>query len=323
MPDLMPLSSIRPHSNHGGSTRARIVRAPVTLKRGDLLAIPEVYGDALPHIAQGFPRVSINQNAFVTFENVSWLEQHPYSRCPSLVGVMTMSQHDHRYLTRTFPDLNVHRAYCKIDSSLFGYADGPRPRKIAYMPRKRKQQAAQIIGSLHARGALGGWTLAPISGLNHSQVSDLLGTSQLFLSFSQREGFGLPPAEALGRGCYVIGYAGWGGVEYFNPDYSRLVPEDDLEGFVSAVEDWIRNSGWNPDVALAGSRAILQTYSAETERSSVLEFFKSVSQQRSGTHCPETAVVTVGELVVPSRSTFGLMASRVRSGVRQIIDRLG
>ncbi|MFL5254891.1 MAG: hypothetical protein ACJ8AI_18760 [Rhodopila sp.] len=52
------------------------------------------------------------------------------------------------------------------------------------MPRKRKALAWQIIGSLHARGALEGWRLQEISGMSHVEVAEVLGSSQLFLSFS-------------------------------------------------------------------------------------------------------------------------------------------
>ena len=46
-------------------TRARILKPPIVVRRGDLLAVPEVYGDCLLTVAPGFPRVSINQNAFL------------------------------------------------------------------------------------------------------------------------------------------------------------------------------------------------------------------------------------------------------------------
>jgi len=100
------------------TTRARIVHPPVTVRRGDLLAFPEVYGDSLLAIAPGFPRVSINQNAFLTFENVKDLANHPYLNCPSLLGIMTMSQHDYTYLTHTFPAVKVHRAFYRIDAGM-------------------------------------------------------------------------------------------------------------------------------------------------------------------------------------------------------------
>jgi hypothetical protein len=302
------------------ANRARIVRPPVMLKRGDLLAIPEVYGDALRNIAPGFPRVSVNQNSFYTFENVSRIDEHPYRSCPSLLGVLTVSQHDHDYLVNTFPGLYVHRVFLSIDPDLFGFAEQPRLKKIAYMPRKRRQLANQIIGSLHARGALTGWTLEHVSGLSHPQVSELLGSSQLFLSFSQREGFGLPPAEALGRGCHVIGYAGWGGKEFFDSPNATLLLEDDLNGFVGAVAEWTSNCSWNADTARTASREILETYSKDKERNSLLTFFQSL-QERYPVDCPATGRISIQELVVPPSSRFQLLAGQMMTRIKRVTGR--
>lgn len=300
------------------STRARIMRLPVALQRGDLLAIPEVYGDCLLTIAPGFPRVSINQNAFLTFENVSNPAAHPYLNCRSLLGVMTMSEHDAGYLRHTFTQLDVHRAFYRIDPDVFEFANTPRPRTIAYMPRKRKALAQQIVGSLHARGALAGWQLREISGMSQSKVAQVLGTAQLFLSFSQREGFGLPPAEALARGCHVIGYAGWGGNEFFSAPNATLIPEDDLDGFVTAAANWLGGSGWNEQEARAGSELILCTYSRERERESVLAFFDTMLQ-RLGSEGPDQGTITLQDLIVPYRAPWRVKAGRAKAWIERMV----
>jgi hypothetical protein len=299
-------------------TRARIVRPPVALQRGDLLAIPEWYGDFMERIAPGFPRVSINQNAFWTFENVRDIASHPYLTGRSLLGVMTMSEHDFGYLTRTFPNIYVRRAFYRIDAELFGIASGPRPKKIAYMPRKRHQLARQIIGSLHARGALRGWELQEIAGMRQAGVAEALGSAQLFLSFNQREGFGLPAAEALARGCHVIGYAGWGGNEFFAGPNSQLILEDDLDGFVTAVANWTLRSVWDPDAAQSHSDMILQTYSKERERDSVLAFFASL-QERLPSKVPTAGEITIRDLIVPYRRPLLALARRLKNQLEQIL----
>jgi glycosyltransferase involved in cell wall biosynthesis len=186
------------------------------------------------------------------------------------------------------------------------------------MPRKRRQQARQIIGSLHARGALRDWELQEISGMSHDQVAEALGSAQLFLSFSQREGFGLPPAEALARGCHVIGYAGWGGNEFFDGPNSTRILEDDLDGFVSAVADWTTGPGWDEQLARSASQAILQTYSAERERDSVLAFFAPLNQGLPASG-PATAEITVRELAVPYRGPLRMMAGRVKARLEQMV----
>ncbi|HVZ07712.1 glycosyltransferase [Rhodopila sp.] len=299
------------------TTRARIVRPPVTLRPGDLLAIPEVYGDNMARIAPGVPRISVNQNAFFTFENVRDPARHPYLHCASLLGIMTMSQHDATYLTHTFPGVPVRRAFYRIDADMFGFAAGPRPKKIAYMPRKRKALAYQIVGSLHARGVLAGWDLQEIQGMTQAQVAEALATTRLFLSFSQREGFGLPPAEALARGCHVIGYAGWGGNEFFSGPNATLVLEDDLDGFIGAVADWLVGPGWDEERSRSGSDAILRTYSKETERDSVLAAYAAL-QARYPAGSTATGTITLQELAVPYRSPLRRLAGRVKAKLEHL-----
>jgi glycosyltransferase involved in cell wall biosynthesis len=84
----------------------------------------------------------------------------------------------------------------------------------------------------------------------------------VFLSLSDRDGFGLPPAEAMACGCYVVGYSGGGGREFFDPSYCDPV-ESTLE-LVGALE---RVMGTPlDDLAEAGRRAsaaILDRYRPE------------------------------------------------------------
>ncbi|OIH83329.1 hypothetical protein BLJ79_14605 [Arthrobacter sp. UCD-GKA] len=56
-------------------------------------------------------------------------------------------------------------------------------------------------------------------------MGDILRRSSIFMSLSDRDGFGLPPAEAMATGCFVVGYAGGGGNEFFDAAYSRQVSD--------------------------------------------------------------------------------------------------
>jgi len=84
--------------------------------------------------------------------------------------------------------------------------------QIAYMPRKNKQEIALIK------------MLAPdmkyvvIDDNNEETVIDLLQQSDIFLSTSREEGFGLPPFEASLCGCLVVGYHGKGGRKWLTKD---------------------------------------------------------------------------------------------------------
>jgi hypothetical protein len=72
---------------------------------------------------------------------------------------------------------------------------GPKQRRIAYMPRKRPDDAASVLALLKLRGALDGWDVVAIEGRSEVETADLLRTAKLFLSLSSQEGFGLSPSR--------------------------------------------------------------------------------------------------------------------------------
>ena len=63
------------------------------------------------------------------------------------------------------------------------------------------------------------------------------------LALNARESFGLVPIEAMASGCIVVGFHGYGGLEYatpengywFSPEYMEEVA-DALAGVVDALE---------------------------------------------------------------------------------------
>ena len=63
------------------------------------------------------------------------------------------------------------------------------------------------------------------------------------LALNARESFGLVPIEAMASGCIVVGFHGYGGLEYatpengywFSPEYMEEVA-DALAGVVEALE---------------------------------------------------------------------------------------
>ena len=84
------------------------------------------------------------------------------------------------------------------------------------MPRKNPQHVQAVLrGSTQRYGSyrrLGG---QPLQHLSHMEVAARLNGAQLFLAFGHPEGFGLPIAEAMAAGCWVVGYSGGGGQELF------------------------------------------------------------------------------------------------------------
>jgi glycosyltransferase involved in cell wall biosynthesis len=124
---------------------------------------------------------------------------------------------------------------------------------------------------------LDGWEVVAIEGRVELEVAELLRTSQIFLAFGQREGFGLPALEALACGCLVVGYHGFGGREIFQSSFATAIEDGDCVAFAQAVENVIRLIDEEPEkmVALgaAAARYAHETYSQERERQDLLEVF--------------------------------------------------
>jgi glycosyltransferase involved in cell wall biosynthesis len=98
------------------------------------------------------------------------------------------------------------------------------------------------------------------------------------LSFSEQEGFGLPPAEAMACGCYVVGFTGLAGREFFDPATCAPVAEGDVLAFARQVEQAMRSYEEDPDGirqrALAASARIRREYAPDRLRADLVTFFE-------------------------------------------------
>ena len=276
----------------------KVLHPDIPLAKGDVLALPEAMAPRLAEIAPGVAKVIINQNAFHTWNGVPALSDHPYKRGGDLLGVTCISEQNRALLKYAFPSLEVARLRVSLDPSVYGAAVSPsRARRIAYMPRKRAAESQQVLGMLHARGALRGWDVVPLTGMNQRQVAEELGKAALFLSFSEHEGCPLPPLEALASGCFVIGYTGFGAAEYFDEGFTTEVPDGDVVAFAQTVEAWL--DAWDGDAELqrpfAASRHALDSYPPAREAEALLGFFQPVLA-RAASGASAVSVLTAGDL---------------------------
>lgn len=255
--------------------------AEVPLRGCDVLVVPEWYGPGLGSLPAG-PRIVIfNQRAYDTFTHIpldGTAPGAPYAGVPGLAGLLAVSTDNADYLRYAFPAGPVHVTRNVIDPAVFGPAGGAVPgraRRIAYMPRRRPAELTEVLHLLRARGVLDGWELVPIDGRSERETADLMRGSAIFLSSSEREGFGLPPAEAMAAGCYVVGFTGLAGREFFDPVYCTPVPEGDVLAFARAVEAACEA---DPQALAAAGRAasatVLDRYSDAGLRTDLLAFYR-------------------------------------------------
>jgi hypothetical protein len=263
----------------GNDTRVLAAR-DVTLGRDDLLVVPEYYGPGLGSLPAGARKVIFNQNAYSTFAQVPFAGTGagaPYAGVPGIAALLTVSQDNAALLRHAFPELPVHVARVVVDERVFHPGGAPAGRRIGYMPRRRAEEQEQLLHILRGRGVLDGWELAPIDGMTEAQTAEALRACAVFLSFSEREGFGLPPAEAMASGAYVVGFTGLGGRDFFDPAFCAPVAEADLLAFAIAVEAALEQHGADPAVLAsagqAASKHVLSQYHEDGLRADLLSFY--------------------------------------------------
>ena len=235
----------------------------------DILVIPETRAAAFHKIFPGVPKIILNQNPYFFFQDKGLKTPELSLHHPDIKGCIAMSKLDYEMHCLVAPKNTWHVPYF-IDADRYHYAE-VKKRQIAYMPRRLKKDADAVINLLKIRNRLQGFTFVPIAGMSQQRVSQVLQDSLMFLSFSHREGFGLPPAEAIACGCLVIGYSGNGGDEFFDKDVAFKVPHGDLARYVKTVESTLAEYVQAPEALnrfrRQASEYILQTYSkAETNR---------------------------------------------------------
>jgi glycosyltransferase involved in cell wall biosynthesis len=254
----------------------------IAVRREDVLGIPEVHAPWAARLAPGTPKVMLNQNPFYTFLGQGFEAPDPglaYTH-PETVAAITFSVYNREYLGWLFPDLPLHAVRYGFDPETFAFSPDKR-RRIALMPRKCREDAEELIAVLRSRGTLAGFEVEVVDGKPESAVAEALGSAALFLSFGQREGFGMPVAEALARGCAVIGYDGVGGRELFEDGRATAVAHGDLGAFARAVEAFIETWDADPAAAIerarARSDAVLDEYSLENETADIRRAWESIT----------------------------------------------
>ena len=259
-----------------------VVAGQVTPGAHDVLVVPEWYGPTLARVPREPRLVVFNQRAYDTFDSVAYAATPPGAPYadPRPAALLAVSDDNVDLLRYAFPSITVHLTRNVIDERVFFPAPGTRRRQIAYVPHRRAAEREQLLHILRSRGVLRDWELIPISGRTEAQTADIMRKSAVFLSFSEREGFGLPPAEAMACGSYVVGYPGLAGREFFDPACSTPVPDGDLLALARAVEDACTTYASDPAILVKkgeiAAHRVRSRYSPANLRADLAAFYGSL-----------------------------------------------
>lgn len=246
----------------------------------DILVVPECYGPGLHLLPAEVRKVIFNQGPHHTFDRIKLddtVPGTPYEQLANLHGLLTVSHDGAELLRLAFPGLRVAVARNVIDQEIFGLGCEPPRHRIGYVPSRRPEELHQLLHLFRTLGigTADGWELVPIQGRTETEVADILRSCAIFLSLSDRDGFGLPPAEAMACGSYVVGYPGGGGRDFFNSAYCS--PAHDTTGVLRSLAEAMDL----PDVARQelGAKAsahILGQYALDGLRADLLAFYKDL-----------------------------------------------
>ncbi len=256
-----------------------------------VLLVPETYIGVdfsnfrsmnLSHI----PKVIFNQNAYYTFgdfpSNTTQLLKEFYDD-QSVLHILSVSEDTHNFLLQniSIPDSKLSRIVNAVESIF--RPDQVKQSRIHWMPRKNPDHVQAVISGLKRSSLRYGadWQGEPIIDLSHLEVSQRLNGAKLFLSFGHPEGFGLPIAEAMAAGCWVVGYSGGGGNELFRFGASSNINFGDWSGFQLAIQKALECFSQQPRVTemliQRQSLAVRTLYSLEQERSSILSAWERIT----------------------------------------------
>ncbi|ERJ60636.1 glycosyltransferase [Sphingobacterium paucimobilis] len=222
-----------------------------------VIVFPEVYGPDVVHLLPQNPFVIFNQNCYLTFHLFNFNENRksPYL-ADNLLGAVVVSEDSKRYLQYVYPLLSVQRIYLGLDPCFMLGME--KKKKIAFMPRKLSEDALQVINIIQAKSLSIGWEIVAIEDKSEFEVAEELQDTMIFLSFNDQEGFGLPPVEAMACGCYVIGYMGRAGVEYFKEEFCSPILERNVIEFADTVGRTIAEFDCTPQITIEKGRTASQ-----------------------------------------------------------------
>jgi glycosyltransferase involved in cell wall biosynthesis len=274
------------------------------ISKDDILVIPEGYTYQIaPYIVRSNQYfVIFNQNPYLTFLQVV-LPKIPFYACEehknktlyynkNLLATIAVSEDTISYLKFTYPHLDSIPRIHIAPNGLFTYGE-KKKKQIAFMPRKHKSHSLQVVNILFERNNLKEWIFAPIDGLSEVGVAEILRESALFMSFSEAEGLGLPPLEAMACGCIVIGYHGQGGQEFLKEPYAYPINESEIVEFAKTVEKIALDYDANPKKYVEQGRLasdfIHAAYSQQKEENDLKNAWDSIIERHANARAHESA----------------------------------
>lgn len=310
------------HGTPGFSYAAWETSAPVEtglsldFSPGDVLVMPETGGTKWSFLNPDVPHVMLCQGMDFVFADTSFTEDvaGAYPGWPQATCVLGVSDAIVTFLRHACtPGFPIHHVPVQIEP---WFVPRPKQRQIALMPRRRREDLLGAVQLIRRSGKLDGWRIVEIDGMTQEEVAAELGRSAIFLFGAEREGVGLPGAEAMASGCHVIGFTGDGAKEYLRPDTGAVILDSDVVGMCEAtlasmaLFDGDRRS-WQEPVE-RGRTLVAERYSGEAVRAALASAFGQITADGSPALVQETVTVRHYQTHAPRGGRVGAAYLRAR-----------
>lgn len=218
----------------------------------DFIVIPEIWAAnyGLQCLENGFSYAIFVQNGYFILNGKEKFEEstlktiYEQSNC-----LLSISEDTTNIISLAYPTIQTNKIIRLLPNIGPFFPNRKKEKIITYMPRKLPDHAAKVCFYLKEHLPKD-WQIMSIENKNEQDVAEILSKSSIFMSFSDQEGFSLPPIEAAFAGNIVVGYTGQGAKEYFKKPLFREVYYGDFTAYIkntllsiSDIEKGIYKSG--------------------------------------------------------------------------------
>lgn len=261
-------------------TSARVIAEPgMRLSPDDILVFPEALNKAFAELIQRQPAVTkalFCQNPYNLFNNPLVPRQTP--RELGFAKILCVSHVSKDMLARIFGYDDIAVMPVAIDPAVFRPLD--KKMQIAFAPRKLRWHG-DIIRKIFVTKFpdMRAVPWVAIDGVPEARAAEIMGESAVYLALGHFESCPLMALEAMSAGCGVVGYHGYGGLEYATPrngfwHYNDEIEEaaDDLYRMVKGIEagDTLIRA------MIAEGRATAARFNTEAMRGALVDFFDTL-----------------------------------------------
>ena len=245
-------------------------------KKKDFIILPEIFA----HFAKDF-LIKNNINYAILVQNGHALNFTNDSRSLNLAYskaklILSVSSHINQCIKIAFPIcknkifmINQYVLEHKVNYQT-------KSKIITYMPRKLPHHSKLVLFFIK-KILPKSWKIIRLENMNEKTVIKNLIKSKIFLSFSNLEGFGLPPLEAATLGNIVIGYTGEAGKEYWNSPIFRKVEQGDILRFTEEINLTTKRKV-NYSLMSAQRKKLLKKYSKDNQKKKILQMLNIIKK---------------------------------------------